>query len=151
MKKHNDYIHVEGLRLSHTSPRFTSIPIVSMSVPCLFWLRCVQRPWSCSVCILCLLCSKYDDNASKNKKQISNSGVYHNQVRMHNRRVHVRAVPVSGIIASVSPLLSTALAVIPFNTPFHTRCSPPTLLSKERLSLGLALTPHRLALPWLHP
>jgi len=46
------------------SPRVYSLPVVSMSVPCLFWLRYVPHE-SWSVCILCLFCSKYDDNTSK--------------------------------------------------------------------------------------
>jgi len=62
------------------------------------------------------------------KNKIPNLGVYLDQIRLHGRRVHVRAVPVSGIIASVCPLLITALVVPSSKTPLHTRCSPPPLL-----------------------
>jgi len=44
-----------------------------------------------------------------------------------------------------------ALVVPSFNAPPHTRCSPPPPLTKEILSVGCALAPHRLAPRLLHP
>jgi len=43
-----------------------------------------------------------------------------------------------------------ALVVPSFNTPLHTRYSPPPPLAKESSSVGRALAPHRLAPRWLH-
>jgi len=48
--------------------------------------------------------------------------------------------------------LSKMSFVVPsFNTPPHTRCSPPPPLAKASSSVGRALAQHRLAPPWLHP
>ena len=47
-------------------------------------------------------------------------------------------------------LSQMALVVPSFNTPLHTRCSPPPPLTKASSSVGRALAPHRLAPPWLH-
>jgi len=44
-----------------------------------------------------------------------------------------------------------ALVAPSFNTPPHTRYSPPPTLAKESSSVGRALAPHRLAPRGLHP
>jgi len=74
-----------------TSTRYTSIPVMSIPVLCLFCLRYVPHP-SCSVCILCLFCSKYYDNKSK---KIQLRCVYLNQVFFHNRSEHACTAPFS--------------------------------------------------------